>query len=449
MNKICTILLFLCSLTLFAQQSKIELIQGDPSKKNRVNYVCLSEGYTQQELDNGKFIQDLKSGIKHQFINAPYDEYGGHFNVWAVSVASQKSGVGGYFESVKSGRLIYLGGGGTRKVSDMLKKHKPNYDMVLVLINTTEYGGAGAAFATSSVNEQCGELILHETGHGYANLGDEYDYPGSVSQEKPNATKETNRDRIRWKVWIDQSTPVPTPETSQWDNVIGLFEGAVYQEKGWYRPKNSCKMKVLGQPFCKVCIEATIARAYKYVSPLDEYSPKDLKLHINDIPDKKLKTVLLQPTTKSVKTRWHVNGKEISTDVTLDLTKAGLVTGKNKIIAYVADETKHVINPTLFHQLRDTVEWEIDFDANNIPPSFKKSFASISVRHDALLLNSLEQENITVEIFSASGQQIKTLYKGISQKGIQVIPFQDLSKGVHFVRLRTNKYEKTFSISIK
>ena len=91
-----------------------------------------------------------------------------------------------------------------------------------------------------------------------AGLGDEYTTanPGYPDIEEPNTTRETNRTAIKWKAWIDASTPVPTPPTNP--NLVGLFEGAHYHPTGWYRPKLNCLMRNFGVGFCEVCQEALV-----------------------------------------------------------------------------------------------------------------------------------------------------------------------------------------------
>ena len=56
---------------------------------------------------------------------------------------------------------------------------------------------------------------------------------------------------------IEKNTPIPTPTTKEYENKIGVFEGANYQKTGFYRPYQHCMMRDLS-PFCPVCSKAII-----------------------------------------------------------------------------------------------------------------------------------------------------------------------------------------------
>ncbi len=422
--------------------SEMELVGGDGSD-NRVDFVILSEGYTQSELNSGKFKRDLELGFNHMFTRTPYKEYKDYFNTYAISVASSSSGSGGYFQSIVSGRLIYLGGTGTSRVSQLLQKHVPTYDMVLVLINTTTYGGAGAQFATASVNAQSGELILHETGHGYALLADEYDYPGASTFESVNATAETDRTRIKWNVWIENSTPIPTPETSSYAGVVGLFEGAMYKSSGFYRPKYQCKMQSLGQPFCEVCRETIIARAYEECSPIDSYSPQSTSVDYNQLPNHTLELDLLEPATNSINVSWWLNGTELSnTGASLDLSTVDMVQGINEVIAYVEDETEWVRIAYNKPQLNDEVTWSVNFDKTNINNSknLLHSKLNISVSNELLHLVNLSKGVVKIDIVNPKGVTIKSISEEVNANDRKTISLKglNLAKGFYLLKIKVN-----------
>ncbi len=433
----------------------IQLVQGD-SVDNRVNYCIFSEGYTQSELDRGKFIEDLKMGIEYQFSKTPYKQYKGHFAVWAISVASSKSGVGGYFGSQWSGRLLWCPYNKLRKAYDLLKELKPNWDMGLVLVNTTKYGGAGSEIAVSSIDPRyCGPLINHETGHGYAGLGDEYDDPGATPSECPNTTQETNRNRIKWKEWIESSTPIPTPETSSYGKVVGLFEGAAYRPKDWYRPMLKCCMDWLDDPFCIVCTETIIARAYKNVSPMDDHIPKSLTINFNDISDKKLTIIPLQPTEKTVRTLWHVNGKPVeSNGHTLDLTKVSLNQGNNKVIALVADTTERIRIPKNFSPCRDTLSWTISYGSNAIhgqfdPPNKIIRLNTYQDKH-FLHITLLNKQKIDITVVDCKGRVLEQVYQGILAKNAKpfaLLANHSTARGVYFVQITTPHITQVISFT--
>jgi len=145
----------------------------------------------------------------------------------------------------------------------------PDWDQILVLVNDEVYGGSGGFLSVTSTNQYADQIVLHELGHSFSGLADEYDtpYPGlppcsdtaGGSPCEPNVTNQTSRSQIKWASWISPGTAVPTPPGTPG---VGLFEGARYQSTGMYRPVDQCQMRQLGVPFCPVCREQYIRRLY-------------------------------------------------------------------------------------------------------------------------------------------------------------------------------------------
>lgn len=440
-------------------RAEIQCIQGD-SVENRVHYCVFSEGYTQSELTSGKFIDDLKRGIDYQFTQTPYKEYKGHFTVWAISVASSSSGAGGYFESIWSGRLLYCQSSGMQKAYDLLEELKPNWDMGLILVNTTTYGGAGSEIAVSSINSTySGGLIAHETGHGYAGLGDEYDSPGATPSETPNTTQETDRDKIKWRFWIESSTPIPTPETSSYEHVVGLFEGACYMTTGWYRPKLKCAMNWLQDPFCEVCTETIIARAYKNVSPADQHIPENPDVNYDDIANKELKIIPLQPTENTVRTIWTVNGIDVSVNShTLDLTTVSLNQGENTIVAYIADTTSRIRIPINFPPPRDTITWNVTYGPNAINThhqehhySFYLNYSEKSGEFIFVTFTVPSRQNVDLTLFDSRGREVERLFWGNVEKGVHRVSLKNktrVSNGVYLLKFSTDNLYKIKKVQV-
>ena len=440
-------------------RAEIQLVQGD-SVENRVHYCVFSEGYTQSELNSGKFIEDLKRGIDYQFSQTPYEEYTGHFTVWAISVASSQSGAGGYFESTWNGRLLYCQSNGMQKAYDLLELLKPNWDMGLILVNTTTYGGAGSEIAVSSINSTySGGLIAHETGHGYAGLGDEYDDPGATPRENPNTTQETDRDKIKWRAWIEPSTPIPTPETSTYGDVVGLFEGAAYMQTGWYRPMLKCAMDWLTDPFCRVCTETIIARAYKNVSPADQYIPENLDVNYDDITDKELRIFPLQPTENTVGTFWTVNGNAVSVNShTLDLAAVSLNQGENTIVAYVADTTGRIRISTNLFSPRDTITWNVTYGPSAIDMPDQTSYYSFQLNnvmksgnYSFITFTLPSKQNVAITLFDSKGREVERLFKGNVTRGVHKVRMVNktkISNGIYFILFSTDNFNETKMVQV-
>ena len=106
-------------------------------------------------------------------------------------------------------------------------------DVILVIVNDPEYGGSGGPVAVTSIHPDVVELVLHELGHSFGLLADEYDSDSqlcndSVEPAEANATKQTNPINIKWNVgggpptgWIELTTPVPT--TNSAPGLVGLY----------------------------------------------------------------------------------------------------------------------------------------------------------------------------------------------------------------------------------
>ena len=136
---------------------------------------------------------------------------------------------------------------------------------IYIIVNSDKYGG-GSIFNHYSVctndNKYNEYVFTHEFGHGFAGLADEYYtsdvayqdfYPLNVEPWETNITTLVNFDS-KWKKLIDEDTPVPTPNEEKYKNIVGLFEGGGYVEKGVYRPKMDCTMKSISvNNFCPVC----------------------------------------------------------------------------------------------------------------------------------------------------------------------------------------------------
>jgi hypothetical protein len=264
---------------------------GDIGK--RINIVYMGDGYTMAEQE--KFITDVNNANAVLFSTSPYSEYAGFFNVFAIRVISNESGAkhpntatdcptgsnympttdpdnyfGSSFDRGGIHRLLYI----TNWVNyySALADNFPRYDEVIVIVNTPYYGGGGGALAVASAHSSSPQLVIHELGHSFGRLGDEYDSGTCLGGEGPNYTQETERDLIRWRAWIEDDTPVPTANGTYCDR-IGLYEGAHYCPTGSYRPKCNCTMRSLNHPFCEVCREHIILQIHQMVDLIESYSP--------------------------------------------------------------------------------------------------------------------------------------------------------------------------------
>jgi hypothetical protein len=367
-------------------QTLTTILNNGPTA-NRINIVVLSEGYQTSQL--GTFLRDATNVVQSMLASPPYLEYSNYFNAFAIAVASNQSGsdhhtptttlVDTYFNSTYDSygvqRLVtippndwdanYADGQG--KVDALLRALMPEYDIPLMVVNDTQYGGSGGSVLISSVNSASPEIVVHESGHNFGKLTDEYSsaYPGWVPVEYPNATAQTNRALIKWTAWIAASTPIPTPST--YTSVEGLFLGAEYQTSGWYRPKYDCKMNHLGIPFCDVCSEQLVKSTCETVSLLDAFSPAATNLSIGTGTPLAFSVVPLRPRTHSLSLQWFTNGTAVAaaTNAGFSLLPASLRAGSNLLQVQVRDSTPLVRNDPQ-NVLSNSVAWMLNVSISQL-----------------------------------------------------------------------------------
>jgi hypothetical protein len=250
---------------------------GKPEEK--VDLVILAEGYTIAEMQ--KFEDDVRRVTGYLFEEEPFKSRKKSFNVRAVLSPSHDSGTDVPGEGIYNNTLFnstfytfdvsrYLTTSDMKSVYDAAAAVP--YDQIYVLVNTKRYGGGGFynfLNICSSDHSLTKEVFVHEFGHGFAGLGDEY-YNSEVAYEdyynlkiepwEPNITTLVDFSK-KWKAMVDASTPIPTPRESGYANKVGAFEGGGYMSKGIYSPYIDCRMKSNdAKRFCPVCTDAIIRK---------------------------------------------------------------------------------------------------------------------------------------------------------------------------------------------
>lgn len=295
------------------------LDSGPPAEK--VDLLFLGDGYSNEEM--AKYRADVERMTEHLFAMEPFASRKDDFNVWGVETPAAISGVskprageyrdsalGASYNSFDSERYVL-------SLDDRAWRDaaaKAPYDFVVILLNSDKYGGGGIynLYATAAAGSGFDDyLMVHEFGHHFAGLGDEY-YTSDVSYEdfhgervepwERNITALGDPENLKWKHLVTEGTPLPTP----WDKLgfeeesraiqeerrslrragaaeselealfereraemterlsaeeyagrIGAFEGASYQPTGLYRPAADCLMFTRDRVgFCAVCSEA-------------------------------------------------------------------------------------------------------------------------------------------------------------------------------------------------
>jgi hypothetical protein len=246
---------------------------GDPSVK--VDIVIIPEGYTKEEMN--LFKEDCKKFMVYLFNSSPYKENKAKFNIWGIEASSEESGTDIPAKDIWKNTLLntnfytfdlerYLMTQDNKTVRDVAANAP--YDQIYILVNTDIYGG-GSIYNHYSVctnqNKFSEYVFIHEFGHGFGSLADEY-YTSDVAYEDfysldvepldPNLTTLVAFDS-KWKDMVDVKTPIPTPATPAYKDSLGAFEGGGYASIGIYRPMQDCTMKSISvDNFCVVCKKA-------------------------------------------------------------------------------------------------------------------------------------------------------------------------------------------------
>gem|GEM_PF-1210534 len=327
---------------------------GDPA--NRVDFVILGDGYTASELT--KYANDVENAVNGFFNQEPFKEYQNYFNVHRVDVISNESGAdhppiykNTAFDATYNGRIFYVS---TSKVNTVLSNsvNPDQRDIILVIVNDATYGGSGGSIAVASTHSASIELVLHEVGHSFGLLADEYNSggvncPGTVEPSQPNVTLETNRDVIKWNHgggpptgWIDPATPVPTLSTS--NGIPGLYEGAYYCSLGVYRPTYNSKMRNLNRPFEQINEEQLVKRVYNWASPMDSSSPSESEVTLQANETQLFQVEVLEPMTHTLKVEWYVDDQSQSNSLQFNVASNSFEQGVHTVRVMVEDLTSKV-----------------------------------------------------------------------------------------------------------
>jgi hypothetical protein len=290
---------------------------GDSAEK--VDFLIMGDGYTAAQRP--KCEADARRLTRILFATSPYKEHEKDFNVWALCPVAAESGVsrpstgvhkrspvGATYDAFGSERYVLTFE--NRAMRD-LASWAP-YEFVEIITNSETYGGGGifGLYSTVAADSHWAPYVfVHEFGHHFAGLADEY-YTSDVSYLpptertepwEPNVTALLDPKLLKWKSFVAEGTPIPTPwdkqafetysrsvqdkrrqirkenkpeaemdalfnaeleheskllDTGQYANAVGAFEGANYEATGYYRPQTNCIMFTRANHFCRVCSAA-------------------------------------------------------------------------------------------------------------------------------------------------------------------------------------------------
>ena len=312
----------------------------------RINFVVLGEGYQASEAT--LFNTDATNISNLMFGQSPLSNYTNFFNLHTIAVASVDSGsdhpatagdepnppdpvrlVDTYFDMTFDyagiHRLPYAST--LAPVFSVLATNYPAYDQAIVVINESQYGGAGGTIATTSTHPSAGEIAIHEIGHSFAGLNDEYWAGTQFARENYNMTAESDPALVKWADWVGTGG-------------VGVFAfGSSSPQSNWYRPHQACKMRQLGVDFCAVCSERLVDRIYELVDPIEDKIPNSASQSFNGI-DINFSISTIDPIPNTLTTEWLLDGNVVATGTNSFTFGAAQATNTNHtLLVRVTDGT--------------------------------------------------------------------------------------------------------------
>ncbi len=251
-----------------------------------VDVLFVGDGYQRSHLGrSGKYWRDVNRYARQLFKEPPFTWCQDKFNVRALFLESKDAGCIGAkpgespstaLKSKFRGRFL---GFGDAEMLQRLVDASGDVDIVLVMVNTEKYGGGGTTlgnvqrrgrplpaptFSARDTTSFC--IAVHELGHSFADLADEYVEEGKDDRwPLPTDGTDLKAANVALASHIDPTSFDTVATTAKWKHFLTqrganrwtwAYEGGHYRSRGVYRPFPRCRMNKLADPFCPVCCEA-------------------------------------------------------------------------------------------------------------------------------------------------------------------------------------------------
>ena len=246
--------------------------------KEAIDVVILAEGYTTEEME--LFMEDAKITASEILSYEPFKSHSDKFNFIAVASPSADSNVSVPQEEAWRNTAVgsnfmtfymerYLTSGNVYAMYDLATNIPCEH--FVILANTDTYGGGGiynSYTLTTAHHPSFRPVVVHEFGHSFAGLGDEYFYLSADNNDEMHSLKhepwEPNITTLvdfesKWADMVAEGVEIPTQVTAERSKnyVVGVYEGGGYRAKGIYRPTDVCRMRNnTAEQFCPVCQRA-------------------------------------------------------------------------------------------------------------------------------------------------------------------------------------------------
>ncbi len=268
--------------------SAVETLHESGPSDNRLDIVILGDGYPEDQMF--RFHNKSERVVETLLSKPPFSDVASLINIHRIDVPSEEAGASfdcptcglrdTAFGSIFAVEAINRLSGSTYDSRALFQVEQWKaaqaasavpWDMVIVLVNTEQFGGMAIHYATATARVPLfDETAVHELGHTLGLLGDEYAFDFCIVDDRlglpPNITDQP--ESPPWSHWVEASTPLPTPDSPPNNGIVGAFSPA-YNCGDLYRPRRNCAMNA-GTNFCPVCKEQLTRRILQYADPVDE-----------------------------------------------------------------------------------------------------------------------------------------------------------------------------------
>ena len=309
------------------------MITGD--KDNRLNILILNRwtkgqqnAYNKAEMRD-EFISDCQRVLNafdpaHSEVVVPYPQYRNFFNVYAVWWADIPPYDGqNRQECIRWEEIQEI----RNRIVLPWRREGRAWGTMMAMFNGDGGGGGAGRVRERRVGDAMivGNEVFsffHEFNHTAPGIPDEYCSSGmwGYGGETVSTTNVTERDRIRWRAWIEPGTPIPTPFAREYLGKVGLFEGGQHRWFSHYRPTaRGCLMGAgsfhdTEETLCPVCRQQVVTACYQYVDVLENPVPRTETVVVQGRQTRRFSVQRVRPEPDTQRIEWRLNGRVIATD---------------------------------------------------------------------------------------------------------------------------------------